>query len=137
MSGPCVGLREQLELAIATIKIPLNPESPFCGYHTMTMQSHIDRILWNQDQISLRVSQLAAQIVHDFPSSSPPPVFVGVITGAFIFLADLVRKIDLPITIDLIRAQSYGSGTVSNCAPTVSSDLKVDINGRHVILVFF
>lgn len=101
----------------------------------MTMQSHIDRILWNQDQISLRVSQLADQIVHDFPASSPPPVFVGVITGAFIFLADLVRKIDLPITIDLIRAQSYGSGTVSNCAPTVSSDLKVDINGRHVILV--
>ena len=102
----------------------------------MTMQSHIDRILWNEDQISHRVSQLAAQIVHDFPASSPPPVFVGVITGAFIFLADLVRKIDLPITIDLIRAQSYGSGTVSNCAPTVSSDLKVDVNGRHVILVF-
>ncbi|KAE9618334.1 hypothetical protein Lal_00047295 [Lupinus albus] len=99
------------------------------------MHSHIERILWNEDQISNRVSELAALITADFPTSSPPPVIVGVATGALIFLADLVRKINLPITVDVIRAESYGSGTVSNGAPTVSVGLKVDIKGRHVILV--
>ncbi|XP_058740896.1 uncharacterized protein LOC131613222 [Vicia villosa] len=101
----------------------------------MAIHPHLDSILWTEDQISHRVSELAAQIVHDFPASSAPPVFIGVATGAFIFLADLVRKIDLPFTVDLVRAQSYGSGTVSNGAPTISSDLKVEVNGQHVILV--
>ncbi|KAK2404319.1 hypoxanthine-guanine phosphoribosyltransferase [Trifolium repens] len=101
----------------------------------MAMHSHLEKILWTEDQISLRISQLATQIVHDFPAPSSPPIFIGVLTGAFIFIADLVRKINLPITIDFVSSKSYGSGTVSNCAPTISRDLNVDINGRHVILV--
>ncbi|XP_045809578.1 hypoxanthine phosphoribosyltransferase isoform X1 [Trifolium pratense] len=102
----------------------------------MAMHSHIDRILWTEDQISLRISQLAAQIVQDFPPApSPPPVFVGVLTGAFIFIADLVRKINLPIDIHFLTSKSYGSGTLSNCAPTISHHFNVDVNGRHVILV--
>ncbi|KAK7343774.1 hypothetical protein VNO77_12801 [Canavalia gladiata] len=99
------------------------------------MHSHIDRILWSDHQISTRVSELAAQISDDFRGCSSVPVVVGVATGAFLFLADLVRKIELPISVDFIRAESYGSGTESNGAPTISLDLKVDINARHVILV--
>ncbi|XP_028805851.1 uncharacterized protein LOC114760711 isoform X3 [Neltuma alba] len=101
----------------------------------MALDNHIEKILWNEDQISRRVSELAAQIADDFRSSSPPPVFVGVAIGAFLFFADLVRKIDLPISVDFVRAQSYGSGTCSNEAPIVSSDLKIDVQGRHVVLV--
>lgn len=101
------------------------------------MHPHIESVLWTDDQISRRISDLAAQISADFLACSPPPVFIGVATGAFLFLADLVRKIDLPITVDLIRAESYGSGTVSNEAPTISFGLKVDIKDRHVILVLF
>ncbi|XP_061345198.1 uncharacterized protein LOC133291034 [Gastrolobium bilobum] len=100
-----------------------------------TMHSHIERVLWSEDQISRRVSDLASQISADFLAESPPPVLVGVATGAFLFLADLVRKIDLPIAVDFVRAESYGSGTESNSAPTISFDLKVDVNGHHVILV--
>ncbi|XP_057428039.1 uncharacterized protein LOC130721292 [Lotus japonicus] len=99
------------------------------------MHPHLESVLWTDDQISRRISDLAAQISADFLACSPPPVFIGVATGAFLFLADLVRKIDLPITVDLIRAESYGSGTVSNEAPTISFGLKVDIKDRHVILV--
>lgn len=62
---------------------------------------------------------------------------VGVATGAFLFVADLVRKIHLPITVDFVRAESYGSGTVSNGKPTVSFGLKVDVRGKHVLLVGF
>jgi hypoxanthine phosphoribosyltransferase len=60
---------------------------------------------------------------------------VGVATGAFLFLADLVRTIDLPISVDFVRAQSYGSGTLSSGAPVLSLDLKIDVKGKHVILV--
>ncbi|KAI4346555.1 hypothetical protein L6164_007443 [Bauhinia variegata] len=101
----------------------------------MALQSHIEKILWPEDQISARISEVGAQITDEFRAISPPPVVVGVATGAFLFLADLVRKIDLPISVDFVRAESYGSGTESNGAPTISCDLKVDVKNRHVIVV--
>ncbi|KAK7391200.1 hypothetical protein VNO78_19612 [Psophocarpus tetragonolobus] len=117
-------------LKCVCVCIPINPLNS-----VLTMHSHIDRILWNEDQISRRVSELAAEIATDFRRCSPSPVVVGVATGAFLFLADLVRKLDFSIAVDLVRVESYGSGTQSNGSPTISFDLKLDINGRHVILV--
>ncbi|RDX74207.1 hypothetical protein CR513_46071, partial [Mucuna pruriens] len=99
------------------------------------MHPHIERILWSDDQISRRVSELAAEISDDLSGCSPVPMVVGVATGAFLFLADLVRKLELAVPIDFVRAESYGSGTESNRAPTISFDVKFDIKGRHVILV--
>ncbi|KAK6940076.1 Phosphoribosyltransferase domain [Dillenia turbinata] len=102
------------------------------------MDDHMERILWTEDEISKRVSELASQISADFASlspSSPPPVFVGVATGAFLFLSDLVRCIKFPISVDLIRVESYGSGTQSSGAPSISSNLKIDVNGKHVVVV--
>ena len=102
----------------------------------MALHSHIERVLWTHDQISARVSDLASQISIAFDGASSPPVFVGVATGAFIFLADLVRRINIPIAVDFVRVESYGFGTQSNGSPTISSDLKVDVKNKHVILVF-
>ncbi|CAL5417675.1 unnamed protein product [Camellia sinensis] len=93
----------------------------------MALDDDTERILFSEDQIT-----------HDFTTnavSSSPPVVVGVATGAFLFLADLVRKIKLPLNVDFVRAESYGSETVSNGAPRISFDLKIDIQGQHVILV--
>ncbi|VFR00323.1 unnamed protein product [Cuscuta campestris] len=95
---------------------------------------HIEKVLWTEKQISDRVSNLASEITRDF-SAAAAPVFVGVATGALIFLADLVRKIHLPITVDVIRVDSYGSGTVSSGKPSISCDLKSDVQGKHVVLV--
>lgn len=102
----------------------------------MAFHSHIESVLWNQDQISARVADLAARISTDFAGTSSPPVLVGVATGAFIFLADLARRINLPIAVDFVRVESYGSGTQSNGDPRISSDLKVDVKNKHVILVY-
>lgn len=101
----------------------------------MDLNGHIERILFTQQQISQRVSELGTQITGDFKSGAAAPVIVGVATGAFLFLADLVREIHLPITVDFVRAESYGSGIVSNGQPTISFGLKVDVRGKHVILV--
>lgn len=99
------------------------------------MECDIERVLWSQDQISRRVSDIASEISADFHALSSPPVFLGVATGAFLFLADLVRHLSFPLTVDFVRAQSYGSGTESNGAPSISLDLKIDIKGKHVIVV--
>ncbi|XP_044475521.1 hypoxanthine-guanine phosphoribosyltransferase [Mangifera indica] len=101
----------------------------------MSLDSHIEQVLWTPDQISHRVAELAAQITRDFQHVSPPPVVVAVATGAFLFLADLVRQIPLPLSVDFIRAESYGSGTHSNEAPSISMNLKVNVQDKHVILV--
>ncbi|KAI7729136.1 hypothetical protein M8C21_033185 [Ambrosia artemisiifolia] len=92
-------------------------------------------VLWTQDQLSHKVEDIASQITHDFSSSSCCPVIVGVATGAFLFLADLVRNIKLPVTVDFVRAESYGSGTVSTGVPKLSCDVKLDVTGKHVVLV--
>ncbi|CAB4319846.1 unnamed protein product [Prunus armeniaca] len=94
-----------------------------------------ESVLWTPDQIAARVSELAAQISADHSPLSEPLVLVGVATGAFLFLADLARSLRLPVTVDFIRAESYGSGTVSSGSPRISSDLKLDVSGRHVVLV--
>ncbi|CAN4116422.1 unnamed protein product [Withania somnifera] len=106
------------------------------------MENQIEKILFTEHQISERVSQLASEITLHFSpapllssSSSSPPVIVGVATGAFLFLADLVRKIKIPISVDFVRVESYGSSTVSSGKPKISCGLKMDVNGKHVILV--
>ncbi|KAI4389233.1 hypothetical protein MLD38_001481 [Melastoma candidum] len=101
----------------------------------MNMDSHIEQILWTPEQISDRVSELAVQVTEYFKDEDPSPVIIGVATGAFLFVADLVRKIPLPIAVDFIRSDSYGCGTQSTGEPSISLDLKIDIRGRHAILV--
>ncbi|XP_021771518.1 uncharacterized protein LOC110735639 [Chenopodium quinoa] len=98
------------------------------------MEDDIDKILWTSEDISNRVSELAAQLTHDI-SATELPVFVGVATGCFVFLADLVRRVSLPVSIDLVRVSSYGAGTLSNGSPSISSDLKLDVTDKHVVLV--
>lgn len=100
----------------------------------MELDKHVEKILWTEQQIFQRVSELASEITQDFTPQTKAPAIVGVATGAFLFLADLVRKIQLPISVDFIRADSYGSGTVSDGNPRIPFDLKVDVEGKHVIL---
>ncbi|KAF8091401.1 hypothetical protein N665_0446s0020 [Sinapis alba] len=100
-----------------------------------SLDKHIEKVLFSAQTIADRVAQLGSEITSEFSGDAEPPVFVGVATGACLFLADLVRRIDLPISIDFIRADSYGSGTVSSGSPRISFDLKLDITNKHVFLV--
>ncbi len=91
------------------------------------------RRIISRGQIRRRVKELAAQIRADY--SGQRPVFVCVLKGAFVFLADLVRQVDLPLEMDFIVASSYGMGKTSKGQITVLKDVTTDIAGRHVILV--
>ncbi|EPS62896.1 hypothetical protein M569_11892 [Genlisea aurea] len=106
----------------------------------MGLGDDIERILWTEQEIADKISELGSQITRDLRHGgvAPPPpiaVVVGVATGAFMFVADLVKKIDLSIAVDFIRVESYGSGTVSSGRPTIPFDLKLDVGGKHVLLV--
>lgn len=90
-------------------------------------------VLLTQEEIGKRVEALGKAISEDYRGREL--VVVGVLKGSFVFLADLVRAIDLPISIDFLAVASYGSGTVSSGVVKLTSDLSQPIEGRHVLLV--
>ena len=63
------------------------------------------------------------------------PLFLGVLKGSFVFMADLVRQINLPLTVDFLSASSYGSGTESSGQVKLKLDLADDISGRDVLII--
>ena len=91
-------------------------------------------VLFSKDQIQERVSALAAQITEDYRGRSP--VLVTMLKGAVVFLADLMRQIDLPARIDFMSITSYGADSqASGGVVRILKDLDHDIGGEDVIVV--
>ena len=89
--------------------------------------------LFTKQAIAARVAQLGAQISADYNGGDL--VCVGVLKGSFIFMADLVRELNLPVTVDFIEASSYGTSTQSSGMVTITKDLRHSIAGRDVLIV--
>jgi hypoxanthine phosphoribosyltransferase len=90
-------------------------------------------ILLDAAKIDARVSELAAAISSDYRDKNPH--LVGVLKGAWVFMADLVRKISIHCTVDFLSIQSYGAGTMSSGEVKITKDLDVSIEGRDVLVV--
>ena len=93
----------------------------------------IGRTVIAADVLAARVSELGAQITEDYQDRRP--LLVGVLKGAFVFMSDLARAIDVPVELDFMAVSSYGSGTTSSGVVRIVKDLETDIEGRDVILV--
>ncbi len=91
------------------------------------------RLLISREAIARRVEELAAQISQDYRGQEV--LLVGVLKGAFIFLADLVRAMDFPVEVDFVRLRSYGAGTQSSGAVEVTKDVEASLAGRPVLIV--
>ena len=91
-------------------------------------------VLISEEEIQTRVAELAAQISTDFDDAGEI-VLVGVLKGAFIFLADLSRKLTIPRTIEFIAVSSYGSGSKTTGAVRLVMDVRGNIEGKHVLIV--
>jgi hypoxanthine phosphoribosyltransferase len=89
--------------------------------------------LFTADQLQTRISELGAQISRDYAGKDL--VVVGLLNGSFMFTADLVRAISIPIEIDFISLSSYGGGTSSSGQVKLELDLRKSIEGRDVLLV--
>ncbi|MBO4926702.1 MAG: hypoxanthine phosphoribosyltransferase [Clostridiales bacterium] len=85
------------------------------------------------DEIRQAVVRLGKQITEDYGGSEI--VVVGILKGAFVFLADLVREISCPMILDFMQVSSYGTGTVSSGNVKIKKDLDYDIAGKDVLIV--
>lgn len=91
------------------------------------------RLLYSREIIDRRVKELADTISHDYKGREV--VIVCVLKGAFIFLADLTRYLEISYVVDFVRAASYGSQSESSGTITLTKDIEVSVEGRDVIIL--
>lgn len=93
----------------------------------------LEKTLISEEQLKTRISELAKQIEKDYEGKSP--VIVGVLKGSVMFYTDLVRQIDLPLTVDFMSISSYGAGVNSTGEVKIIKDIDGKIGGKDVIIV--
>lgn len=97
------------------------------------VQNEVEAVLFDARAIQRRVRSLGRQISRDYRGRSP--LFVGILRGAAVFLADLIRSTDIPSQIDFMALSSYGSATTTSGQVQLVKDLENSIDGKDVILV--
>ena len=97
------------------------------------MQQDMLKTLITKDQLEATVARLGREITEDYRGRTP--MLVAVLKGAFIFMADLVRQIDIPCTLDFMAVSSYGAGMASSGQVKIIKDLDTTIEGKDVIIV--
>lgn len=96
------------------------------------MHEDIDKILFTEDDLRARVSEMGHQITADHQGESL--LVVSVLRGAAIFMADLVRNITLPLEMDYMAISSYSNGVKSSGIVRILKDLSSSVEGRHVLI---
>jgi hypoxanthine phosphoribosyltransferase len=99
-----------------------------------TLPPDLARIIVSEEQIQARVKEIAAEISRDY-SGGDGLCLIGVLKGAFIFLADLTRGLTVPHSVDFMALSSYGKKTVQTSAVRIIMDLREPIEGRHIVIV--
>ncbi|HWD24738.1 MAG TPA: phosphoribosyltransferase family protein, partial [Acidimicrobiales bacterium] len=94
---------------------------------------HPGKVLISESDLRTRVAELGAQITADYAGRSP--LLVGVLKGAFMFMADLSRVIELPVELDFMAVSSYGTATKTSGIVRIVKDLDADLTDRDVIVV--
>ncbi|MEG0476398.1 MAG: hypoxanthine phosphoribosyltransferase [Raoultibacter sp.] len=92
----------------------------------------IDRILFTEEQLHQRVKEMGAQITADYAGQSL--LVISVLRGAAIFMADLVREIELPLEMDYMAISSYGNGAKSSGVVRIMKDTTTSVENRHVLI---
>ena len=94
---------------------------------------HLGPLVVSEEQLRRRIAELGREITDDYAGRAP--LLVGVLKGAFLFMADLARKIDLPVEFDFMAVSSYGNATKSSGVVRIVKDLDLDLTGRDVLIV--
>ena len=97
------------------------------------LDPHLGEIIVSTEALKTRVGELGAQISADYAGRAP--LLVGILKGAFIFMSDLSRTIELPVEFDFMAVSSYGSATRSSGIVRIIKDLDLDLTNRHVLIV--
>lgn len=97
------------------------------------MHNDIETVEFSEEQLQARVQQLGEQISRDYAGKCP--LVICVLKGAFIFMADLVKKITVPLELDFMAVSSYGTSTKSSGVVRILKDLDVSVEGRDVLII--
>jgi hypoxanthine phosphoribosyltransferase len=97
----------------------------------MNTQNGLHR-LFTRAEIESAVERLASEITADYRDKYP--LIIGILKGSFIFIADLIRKLDFPVEIEFIRLSSYGSGRQTSGRVKVVQGIRTEVKGRHVLV---
>lgn len=103
-----------------------SPESLQCNGETF-------RVYLTSEEIQERVAEMGEELSGRYAGKRP--IFIGVLNGAYIFLSDLMRHVNIPCEVDFLKLSSYGDEKVSSGQVTDLKDIDADISGRHVVLV--
>ncbi len=90
-------------------------------------------VVLTESEIREKIDELAARINRDYAGKEL--LVVGILRGAFIFMADLVRRLEVPVVVDFVAVSSYGDATVSSGIVRIIKDMDESVAGRHVLLV--
>src|SRR5690606_5436279 len=97
------------------------------------LHNDISEILFTEQQIQDKIKELGEQISRDYRDRNP--LVICVLKGAFMFLSDLVKRIDVPLEIDFMAVSSYGASTKSSGVVKIIKDLDASVEGRDVLIV--
>ncbi|MCZ8523687.1 MULTISPECIES: hypoxanthine phosphoribosyltransferase [Paenibacillus] len=97
------------------------------------MQNDVLEVLYSEQQIQDKVKEMGELITRDFEGKNP--LVICVLKGAFIFMGDLVKRINLPLETDFMAVSSYGTSTKSSGVVKIIKDLDISVEGRHVLIV--
>ena len=91
------------------------------------------KVLLTQEEIKQTIARLAAEIKRDYRGKHP--LFICILKGSFVFLADLIRQLDMPLEVDFVKLSSYGSATKTSGKVKMVQGLNTPIKGRDVLVV--
>ena len=97
------------------------------------MEKDILKVLCTEEEIAQRIQELGDQLYHDLHRKDP--LFISVLRGAFIFMADIVRACQLKCDVEFIAVSSYANATTSSGAVKITHDIQQDISGRHLVVI--
>ena len=97
------------------------------------MDENVGRVIVGEAELQAKIAELGAQITADY--TGRPPILVGVLKGAFMFMAALARAIALPVEFDFMAVSSYGSATRTSGIVRILKDLEIDLTDRDVLVV--
>lgn len=97
------------------------------------MKNDIQEVLLTEEMLAAKVAELGAQITRDYADKEL--LAIGILKGAVIFMADLIRAIDRPVEIDFMAVSSYGDQTDSSGIVRILKDLDKSIEGKHVLII--
>ena len=98
-------------------------------------EDYIERVLFTEEEIAARVAELGEQISKDYKDIDSPLLTVGILNGALVFFADLVRKISIPVQFDTLIASSYDANSQTSGKVNILKNLENNARGRHILLI--